>query len=68
MKTQTFKQWSSQGYKIKKGSKAVGRTPEGYLFTKDQVEPKPSNYTLSPEDDRDRPEWDEAYDRSWGGW
>ena len=39
MRTRTFGQWSRDGYKIKKGSKSVGKSADGeYLFTEEQVE------------------------------
>jgi hypothetical protein len=37
-KLRTFQDWSNDGYKIIKGSKAVGRNSDGVcLFTADQV-------------------------------
>jgi hypothetical protein len=46
--TQTFKQWSEQGYIIKKGSKSVGRNEKGEpLFADSQITVKHAKiYTL----------------------
>lgn len=38
METKSFKQWNNHGYRIAKGSKAVGFNDQGEpLFTSDQV-------------------------------
>lgn len=39
MKSRTFKEWSSLGFKVSKGSKAVGKDENGFsLFLESQVE------------------------------
>ena len=58
MKTKTFNEWSTLGYKINKGSKAVGFSINGEpLFTSEQV-------TLSPRPGYNRyvPKSDEWYE------
>jgi len=46
MRLATFNEWSSDGYRIKKGSKCVGRLHDGTpLFSEHQVfKPEPRNY------------------------
>lgn len=46
----TFHEWSQAGYKIKKGSKAKGRTSNGFLFDTSQVVYSPRSYNYYAED------------------
>jgi len=58
MTTRTFNEWSSLGYKINKGSKAVGFSNGEPLFTKEQVtlSPRPGYAPYVPKSD----EWYEG--------
>ena len=43
--TKTFEEWSNSGFKIKKGSKSIGRNSDGKcIFSSYQVELKPVMY------------------------